>query len=399
MPEEPHKSRYYFPALAGVLYFSEGLPYGIINELAPVYLRINHVRLEEIALLSSVGLPWTLKVFWAPLVEFGTYRRWIAGALLVLTILMASLAVLSPVSPIFWIVLIALAVASATQDIAVDAFTIRATPSDMLGPVNSLRVMAYRAAIMVGGGGLAALAGYAGWSAAFYTAAALTAGLLAFTFFVVPDDRAEKSQRPGFFDDLSQWLTRPRAGAIVAMVLLYRLGEFAIVPMIKPYWVDRGYSVTEIGTITTVVGVTVSVAGAVLGGLFISRFGLYSGMLWLGLSQVVSNIGYGVVSSAGAGRWAIYAAAVLENLGFGLGTAAFLAFLMSVCDKKRAATEYALLTALFGVTRSLMGSASGWLAHHMGYAPYFWLTVALGVPALFLLPTIREDVELRIENN
>ncbi|MEO8036268.1 MAG: MFS transporter [Acidobacteriota bacterium] len=378
--------------MATVLYFSEGLPYGIINELAPLYLRIHHVNLEAIGLLSAVGLAWTLKVFWAPLVELGTYRRWVAGALCALTLLLASLAVVPPAGQLFWIILIALAIASATQDIAVDAFTIRATPPDMLGPVNSLRVMAYRAAIMAGGGGLAALAGYAGWSVAFYTAAALAALILCFTLFVVPDDRAEKSEHQSLFADLTPWLNRPRAAAIIAMVLLYRLGEFAIVPMIKPYWVDRGYSVAEIGTITTVVGVSVSVAGAVLGGLFISRFGLYAGMIWLGIAQLVSNIGYGIVATMAAGRWAIYAAAVLENLGFGLGTAAFLAFLMSICDRKRAATEYALITALFGVTRTVMGSASGWLAHHMGYAPYFWLTVFLGIPALFLLPKIKADV-------
>lgn len=355
------------------------------------------MNLESIGLLSAVGLAWTLKVFWAPLVELGTYRRWVAGALCALTLLLAALAVVPPAGQLFWIILIALAIASATQDIAVDAFTIRATPPDMLGPVNSLRVMAYRAAIMAGGGGLAALAGYAGWSTAFYAAAALAALILCFTLFVVPDDRAEKSERRNLLSDLGHWLKRPRAAAIISMVLLYRLGEFAIVPMIKPYWVDRGYSVAEIGTITTVVGVTVSVAGAVLGGLFISRFGLYAGMIWLGIAQVVSNIGYGAVASMAAGRWAIYAAAVLENLGFGLGTAAFLAFLMSICDRKRAATEYALITALFGVTRTVMGSASGWLAHHMGYAPYFWLTVFLGIPALFLLPKIRSDV-VQIEN-
>lgn len=331
-------------------------------------------------------------MFWSPLVEIGTYRRWVAGALLAITMLLFALATASPTSPIFWTLLILLAIASATQDIAVDAFTIRATPRSMLGPVNSIRVMAYRSALIAGGGGLAALAGHAGWPAAFHAAAVIAAAILLFTWFVVPDDRAVRSERRHFLADLRTWIQRPRAAAIIAMVLLYRLGEFAIVPMIKPYWVDRGFSVAEIGTITTVVGVTVSVIGAVIGGAFIARFGLYAGMLWLGLAQVVSNIGYGLVASTTSGRWAIYAAAALENLGYGLGTAAFLAFLMAICDRERAATEYAMLTALFGVARTAMGSSSGWLAHHMGYGPYFWLTVALGIPALILLPSIRQDV-------
>ncbi|MCU1350300.1 MAG: major facilitator superfamily 1 [Acidobacteria bacterium] len=386
------RSRWYLSALAAVLYFSEGLPYGIVNELAPLYLRIQHVPLATIGLVGAVGSAWTWKVFWSPLVELGTYRRWISGALLVIAACLAAIAFLpATVGNAFWLILGLLAVASATQDIAVDAFTIRATPKALLGPVNSIRVMAYRIAIMAGGGGLAALAGFYGWRAAFLAAAAIALAIFVFTL-TLPDDRAAARGERNLLGDVSRWLRRPRAAALLAMVLLYRLGEFAVVPMIKPFWVDRGYSAAEIGTITTVVGVIISVAFAVVGGLFIARFGLYRGMLWLGVAQVASNIGYAIVASMNASRWMIYAAATIENIGYGLGTAAFLAFLMAICDRERAATEYALLTAAFGVTRSLMVGASGVLAQALGYGPYFWLTVLLGIPALFLLPLVREDV-------
>jgi len=262
---------------------------------------------------------------------------------------------------------------------------------------------------MAGGGGLAALGGYAGWRIAFGAAAAMALLILLYSL-ALPDDRPMRSVAAGKdpIDDspvasarewleslaapLRRWVHRPRATALITMVLIYRLGEFAIVPMIKPYWVDRGYSAAEIGTITTVVGVIISVAFAVAGGAFIARFGLYYGLLWLGVAQVVSNIGYGIVASVAAGRWAIYAAAAVENAGYGLGTAAFLSFLMAICDKERAATEYALLTAAFGVTRSLMSSVSGVLAQTMGYGPYFWLTVVLGIPALMMLPMIRGEL-------
>jgi len=375
-----------------MLYFSEGLPYGIVNELAPLYLRMQHVQLAAIGLLGAVGSAWTWKVFWSPLVELGTYRRWISGALLVIAGALAAIALIPPtIGNTFWLILAVLAVASATQDIAVDAFTIRATPKEMLGPVNSIRVMAYRVAIMVGGGGLAALAGFYGWRAAFLAAAAIALAIFVFTL-TLPDDRAPKREGRNLADDVRRWLGRPRAAALLAMVLLYRLGEFAVVPMIKPFWVDRGYSAAEIGTITTVVGVIISVGFAIVGGLFIARFGLYRGLFWLGMAQVASNAGYALVASMHASRWMIYAAATVENIGYGLGTAAFLAFLMAICDKERAATEYALLTAAFGVTRSLMSGASGVLAQSLGYGPYFWLTVVLGIPALFLLPLIHEDV-------
>ncbi len=387
------RSRFFVYSFASVLYFSEGLPYGIVNELAPLYLRFQHVELKVIGLATSVRLAWTLKFLWSPLIDaFGTYRRWIAGALIGITLSLAGLAATAGhVTVAFYVLLGVLTVASATQDIAVDAFTIRATPKDLLGPVNSIRVTAYRVALMLGGGALAAVAGKLGWRAAFSGAAIVAATIFLFTWSL-PDDRGERTERANLFGDLAHWLSRPRSGLLLAVVFLYRLGEFAIVTMIKPYWVDRGYSAAEIGTITSVVGVIVSVIGVMLGGYIVAKAGLYHALLWLGITQIISNIGYALVATFHAGRWSIYAAAVSENLGYGMGVAAFLAFLMAICDRERAATEYALLTAVFGLTGTVVGAASGYIAQYAGYTVYFWLTVALGIPVLFLLPLIREVV-------
>lgn len=391
----PSRSRVLF--FASILYLSEGLPYGIVNELAPLYLRVMHVPLAEITrVISLAGFAWTAKFLWSPLIEFGTYRRWIAGALAVITLLLTALA--TSAIP-FAIVLIVLAIASATQDIAIDAFTIRITPNALVGPVNSIRVTTYRVAIIVAGGGLAAVAGYLGWRVAFACAAVASALIFAFTF-TMPDDGARASRpqpasvsldgrgRPPSAGETPalHWLRRPRAFTLLALVLLYRLGEFAIVLIIKPYWVDRGFSVQEIGTITTTIGSTVVIFGAFAGGAFVARFGVYSALLWMGFAQVISNIGYALVATFGAGRWGFYAASIAENLGYGLGNAAFLAFLMVICDKERAATEYALLSALFGLSRMVMGYYSGPMAQSLGYAPFFWITVFLGIPALLLLP-------------
>ena len=393
--QERQRTPLYVGTIAAVLYFSEGLPFGIVKELIPLYLRVAHVELKVIGLASSVSLAWTLKFFWSPLVDtFGTYRRWIAGALVAIIAALVALAFLpAHVTIAFYVVLAVLALGSATQDIAVDAFTIRATPSSLLGPVNSIRVTAYRIALMVGGGALAALAGRVGWRSAFGAAAAIAVLVLIFTT-MLPDDRGERTERANLFADLAHWLRRPRAGVLLAIVFLYRLGEFAIVTMIKPYWVDRGYSPAEIGTITSVVGVIVSVIGVIIGGWFVARFGLYAGLLRLGIAQTASNLGYAIVATIEAGRWAIYAAAVVENLGYGVGTAAFLAYLMSICDRHRAATEYALLSAVFGLTGALMGTVSGYIAQYAGYPAYFWLTVFLGIPVLFLLPLIRNEAPI-----
>jgi len=378
---------------AAVLYFSEGLPYGIVKDLVPLYLRVRGVDLTKIGILNAVAFAWTLKFLWSPLIDtFGTYRRWIGAAVAAIALLLATASAV-PIGPAFYAIVALLALASSTQDIAVDAFTIRTTPDTMLGPINSIRVTAYRVALMVGGGGLAALGGKTSWPIAFGTAAGIAFVILLITM-MLPDDRGERTSRANLFGDLLHWMKRPRAGILLLMVFIYRLGEFAIVTMIKPYWVDRGYSPAEIGTITSVVGVIVSVIGVIIGGWFVSRFGLYTGLLWLGVAQVMSNLGYALVATFNAGRWSIYAAAVVENLGYGVGVAAFLAFLMAICDRDRAATEYALLSAAFGLTGTVMGAVSGYIAQYAGYPVYFWLTVILGIPVLFVLPLIRNEPSL-----
>jgi PAT family beta-lactamase induction signal transducer AmpG len=357
-----------------------------------MYLRFANVDLTSIGLLNVVGFAWTFKFLWSPLVDaFGTYRRWIAGAIVCIAAALFGMAWTPTPGVPFYAFMALLAVASATQDIAVDAFTIRATPARLLGPINSIRVTAYRVALM-SPGVLAIVAQRFGWSHAFATAALVATAILAFTI-VLPDDRGgAPAERTNSIAALRRWLTRPHALILLSIVFTYRLGEFAVVSMIKPYWVDRGYTAAEIGTITSVIGVIVSIAAAIAGGIIVARFGLYRALMALGIAQCASNIGYAIVATMEAGRWAIYAAAVVENIGYGLGTSAFLAFLMSICDRERAATEYALVTAAYGVTGTLIASAGGAIAQHAGYPFYYWLTVVLGIPALFLLPLVREDL-------
>ncbi len=131
------------------------------------------------------------------------------------------------------------------------------------------------------------------------------------------------------------------------------------------------------------------IAGAFVGGAVISRFGIWHALLWLGVLQVVSNVGYAIAASSAVSHPMFYSVVIIENFCGGLGTAAFLAFLMSVCDREHAATQYAMLSAAFALTRFVIGSFSGILAQDFGYAKYFWLTVILGIPGLLLVPLIR----------
>ncbi len=373
------------------LYFAEGFPFGIALDNLPVYLRTHGVSLVEIGFLSLVGLPWTLKVLWSPLVDrYGEKRQWICTCLCCMAAALLLLPLPDPRQPGLWLwaLLLLFTAASATQDIAIDAYTIGILAPGEEGVANGVRVSAYRIALIAGGGGLVILAGTLGWTANFWLAAAVL-GALAVAACYSPPCPPEQLQRRPWAPALLAWLRRPGAAAVFLFVLIYKLGDAAIGPMVKPFWVDQGLTVEEIGLVSTTLGAVASIAGALAGGALTSRWGLFRGIWLLGLAQAASNLGYAAAAFAHAGRGAIYAASLIESFTGGLGTAAFLAFLMHICDKQNAATQYALLSALFGLTRALAGAASGWGASHLGYGPYFTLTFVLATPAYALLPWIR----------
>lgn len=384
------QNRYALPAFAAVLYFSQGFPFGIVNEGVNLYLSFAKVDLRTVGLVGSVGILWTLKFLWAPAVDaIATYRSWILGALLALAVTIAALGAVPPGSTAFWAILIALVFASATQDIAIDALIIRTTPDDLLGVVNSARVAAYRVAMLVAGAALGMLADRMGWARAFMAVAVLPLLIFAFLGFRKPAQREVLERQENPLRGLLEWIKRPGAFVLMAVILLYRMGDNTMMAMIRPYWVSRGFTATEVANVTTTLGMICTILGAIAGGWFVARYGVYRSLLVLGIIQMLSNLTYAVVAMTGAGRPAMYGAAVVETFCGGLGTAAFLAFLMFICDKANAATEYAMLSALFAVGRTFAIAISGFLAKDLGFANYYWLTAALALPGLALLPLIR----------
>jgi PAT family beta-lactamase induction signal transducer AmpG len=367
---------------------------------------VSGTPLAQIGFASFLGLPWTLKVLWAPLVDrYGGTRNWILGSLLVLGLVLAALSFAAPggsESIIFGLLLI-LTLASATQDIAIDATAIRMVDPRLLGAANGIRVTAYRIAMILAGGGLIALAQWVSWRTLFLGAGLLlalmgalaaripgasTAGRAGASGGTGTDGGSARSARETF-KPLLTWLRRPHAGAALVFTLLYKLGDAAMAPMLKPFWVDRGMTLLEIGAIATTAGIGASIAGALLGGLLTTRWGILRALVVLGLFQAGSNLVYVYASLADAGRPLLIAASLFESFSGGLGTAAFLSFLMRICERDLAATQYALLSAVFAASRTVAGGLSGWGAEHLGYTAYFLATFVLALPAYALLPRVR----------
>lgn len=441
----------------GALYFAQGLPLGIFLDLLPVYFRQHGVDLRQIGLLGLLGLAWTLKFLWAPAVDaWRGHRRWMQVANLVMAGCVLALAGLTPGEPALWLALGLFALASASNDIAIDGYTVEKVPREELGLANGVRIALYRVGMLTAGALLMA-SGHIGWPATF-TAAAGVLALLALVCRVAPAEAPRVAPRPRLADIAAllrlprvryaglaliallawlvgrqmQWLggpaeialavvalalfvlaavqptrgdTQPRTApfasmlarphmlAVLAFALTFKLGDAAMGFMVKPFWVDAGFGASEIGLISVNAGLVLSVMGGVAGGIATHRVGVFTALWSLGLFQALSNLGYvwaaHLEAAGGVSSAVLYGSSMVESFTGGLGTGAFLAFLMAVVDRRQAAGEYALLSSLFALSRSLAGFASGFGAQLMGYENYFLLTFFLCFPAYALLPTVR----------
>ena len=386
--------------IVALLYFIQGAPAAILWEVLPVYFRINGVSLRAIGGLRLLELPYSLKVFWSPLVHrFGDRRFWVTSCMLGIAAVLFALPFVdvAGVGLIVLALILALTTLSATQDIAIDSYSVGLVDRAEEGAANGVRASAYRVALVFVGGGLVFLAAVLAWNALFILAGSVFA-LLGFASLAIPRLRVPDEARSQWWKGFAGWAGTWRVLPLILFVLTYKLGEFAIGPMVKPFWVDYGKSIWpaqedlmfQIGLFPTTFGIVLSVVGALAGGAFISRYGIFHGVWFLGLLQAVSNVSYALVEWLDLGRFGLYGASMFESISGGLGTAAFLAFLMNVCDKEHATVQYAFLSSVFSLTGRLIGAISGLGAEKYGYANYFAITFLLSLPAYLLLPWVKQ---------
>ncbi len=375
-----------------VVYFIEGFPMGVFQKVWPVYFRRHDASLEELGLLSGLALAWSLKLLWSPLVDrYGEKRQWIAGALVFMAASLALLAQLDPhqLNALLWAALIVYCLGSATQDVAIDAYSIGLMDRGEEGPANGMKVAAYRVALVAAGAGLLLLPQQVGWSGTFVAAALLSLVMAAAVFRCPRVDRPSRERVP-MWHSLEAWWSRTGAVPVLVFVALYRVGDLSMGPMVAPLWVDRGFSDEEIAFVSTTLGAAATIAGAAVGATYVARAGIASALLALGVLALASNLGYAAAAALpDAGRWPMYGASIVESFCAGLAAAAFLSFLMRICQKEHAAVQYALLTAAYAFVGNLVGMSSGWFTARIDYPAYFALTAIFALPAFALLPAAR----------
>jgi len=412
--------------VVGVLYFAEGVPYGFVITTLSFFLRTQGVPLEQIGLLSLLGLAWSFKLLWSPLVDrFGSRAAWLVPAQVAIILCLLGLAyqVGQTVTLSFWVLVGLLCVASATQDLAVDAYTIDLLETRELGIANGIRNGTYRAGALAAGSGLLIASDLLGWRPAFVglvvVMAALIVTILVFRPFRLPRPRiveANPEQKGGWRTISTAYRTlrgHPYFWVIVVFTLTYKAGDALMASMVSPFWKDQGFSATQFGTVSGILGSVATILGGLVGGILTSRWGIGRGIWTMGMFQAFSNLGYWAAALPGMSRrvlfelsvplvghilpiYPIYLASQGESFSSGLGSAAFMAFLMSLCDKRFSAMHYAFFAMLFSFGARVFGYLGGWGAAHFGYATFFFLSFLAAWPAFALLPWVLPVVR-RIE--
>ena len=380
--------------------FSSGLPLYLLLNLVPAWLRSEGVDLKAIALLGLIQLPFTWKFLWSPLMDrynvpvLGRRRGWMLATQLLLLVAVPFFGQLHPQRDIWSIAYLATAIAffSASQDIAIDAFRREILPDPELGLGNAVHVNAYRISSLVPGALSLILADLLPWSSVYAITALFMVPGIAMTLLVAEpaaSRAAPRTLREAVVEPFHEFLTRAgwrEALLVLAFIFLYKLGDSMATALATPFYIDLGFTKTEIGVIAKNAGLWATLVGAMLGGLWMVRIGINRGLWLFGAVQLVSILGFAWLAWENRPDRLLLAGVIaFEALGVGLGTAAFVAFIARATDPRYTATQYALFTSLAAVPRTVVNAGTGWIVEQTGWFPFFLLCTALALPGMALL--------------
>ena len=395
-------------AICVLIGFASGLPLYLLLNLVPAWLRSSGVDLKTIGLFALIQFPYTWKFLWAPLLDryglnflkLGRRRGWMLVTQLGLVAAIGVLGGYDPHSGISTIMLIAalVAVFSATQDIALDAFRRELLSDDELGLGNSVFVNAYRVAGLVPGSVSLILADHLPWNEVFWITAAFMLPGVFCTFWVKEpsgDDLAPRTLKQAVVEPFNEFIQRAgwkSALTVLAFIFCYKLGDSLCTALATPFYLDMGYAKSDIGLVAKNAGLWPAVIGGLLGGLWMVKLGINRALWLFGVVQVVSIFGFAWLAAAGTqssiGPAELSSLAIVigfEALGVGLGTAAFVAFIARSTNRAYTATQFALFTSLAAVPRTLVNASAGWLVEQLGWYGFFWLCAVLAIPGMLLL--------------
>jgi len=355
---------------------------------------------SAIGLFSVVGLAWTLKLFWSPLVDlYSTRRQWmmITQALLVAASGLLVLATALP-EPVYYaiVVMVLMAVLSATQDIAIDGYYLEALDDNDQARYSGLRVSAYRVAMILAAGPLLFVSGLVNWTVGFGCAAVLLGLVFTYHYWFLPvQGRTDAADRQpfslgAFAEAFTTYLQQPRIVLLIVFILVYKTGDNLLFAMTTPFLMDAGISVADIGLIAGTIGKIATIAGSIAGGFWMARAGTRIGVWTLSFAMNIPILLYvwlahHVADGTVPSLWLVGFVHSSEQFASGLGTAAYMVLLMRTCTRAFRAAHYAIATGIMALGMTGSGMASGYLTEDLGYINFFWVSFAATVPGLVMM--------------
>ncbi len=409
-----------------LLGFSSGLPLLLVFQTLSAWLKESEISLTMIGWFSLASAAYALKFLWAPLVDklplpvlsslFGQRRGWMIFSQVMIAFSMLGLGAADPAVDLWWTAMwaVALAFASATQDIVVDAYRIESLDEEQMGAGSANYVLGYRLAMLAAGAGALFIADIWSWFAAYAVMASLMGvGILTVLFNPEPEHRAsakteEREQKVVAFMDrhahlptmlhaamvriyeavicpFADFMSRPHWWVILLFVALYKYGEALLGIMANPFYLDMGFSKSEIAAVSKGYGLTMTLVGGYAGGVMVARLGIMKALLYAGVLQCLANLAFAAQAVVGYSVPMLAVTISIENLTAGMATSAFIAYLSSLCNIAYTATQYALLSSLMNVTRTVFAAGGGWLADNTDWVSYFVITTFAAMPGLFIL--------------
>ncbi len=378
--------------------FSSGLPLYILVSLLPAWLRSEGVNLKAIGLFALINLPFTWKFLWAPLFDrftppLGRRRGWLIISQSLLLVSIPIFGAFNPTLDIWTIAYLATVVAffSASQDIVLDAYRRELLIDNELGLGNAVHVNAYKIAGLIPGSLSLILADHMAWSGVFMiTALFMLPGILMTLFVKEPALKAgaPRTLRAAVVEPFKEFIGRnglQSALLILAFIFLYKLGDSMATALATPFYLDMGFSKTEIGLIAKNAGLWPSVIGGLLGGVWMFKLGINRALWLFGAVQMLAILGFAWLATVGHSLLWLAVVIGVEALGVGLGTAAFVAYIAQTTHPLYTATQFALFTSLAAVPRTFANAATGYMVENLGWFKFFILCFVLAIPGMLML--------------
>lgn len=385
--------------------FASGLPFNLPDSTLQAWLATLDVDIKTIGWLTLVGAPYAFKFLWAPVLDryaipiLGRRRGWILILQLLLAGLIALLGLQAPSDAIYAVAAIGLLIAfmSATQDIVIDAYRADTLRPEERGVGSTATQVGYRVATWITGALALILSDVIGWRNTYLLMATLMAATVAFTWSAPEPERVAATPRTltaAITEPLREFMSRPGAIALITLIVLYKFGDAFALKLVTAFLIKGvGFTPTEVGAISKTVVIVLTLLGTFVGGLLLARIGLFRSLLIFGILQATTNLLYSALAVAGKNTALMVVALGFDNFAGGMGAAAFVAFLMGLCDMRYSAFQYALLSALASVARNFLGPPAAFLVDAVGWSTFFIITFLTALPGLVVLVLLRRQVD------